>query len=615
VEAYSAALAAGPRDPQALVNRGISRVELGRTADALEDYLEALGMQPELRTGLRAAGIACVLLGRWDESRQHLEHALRLDPNDDEAWAALGDHHRLRQDFAAAVECYRRGSAALAARDAPPAARAGLLNKRLDALIALSDFGLARECAIELRATDPDFPYAAGLELFATTWTANWPALEPLRSEVVAGAGRGEPTALPWLLCSVTDDPWIQRRAADAFIARHHPDGDRLLPTAPKACERLRIGYLSPDFRDHPVGQLVAATFEGHDRTRFEVHAFSTHVSTPRSALRARLEAACDRFHDVALLDDQAIAQRIRSEGIDVLVDLAGHTTGGRPGIAARRPANIQVSFLGYPATYGGNIIDYLIADSYLVPAALEAAYGERIVRLPGSAVPPGDRRPATAITPDRPSLGLPNDALVLAAIHNTYKILPATFAAWMRLLEAHPRAVLWISRHDPAGELGLRAAVTGAGVDPARVVFADRVTGRDAYLSQLGVADLFLDTHPYNAHSSAADALWAGVPVVTCSGASFASRVCGGLLHALGLDALVTGSLADYEQTASELLAAPATLAELKSWLTTRGRDSTVFDPLAHTRSLEAAYEAMWIRAARGEAPASFTVAAPGSA
>jgi predicted O-linked N-acetylglucosamine transferase (SPINDLY family) len=345
------------------------------------------------------------------------------------------------------------------------------------------------------------------------------------------------------------------------------------------------------------------------------VHGFSTHASTPAGPLRSRLEAACDRFHDVALLDDRAVAQQIRDAGIDLLVDLAGHTTGGRPGIAARRPGAIQVNFLGYPSTYGGNMMDYIISDSYLVPEALEAAYGERIVRLAGSAVPPGDGRPATGVAPDRASLGLPRDALVLAAIHNTYKILPETFAVWMRLLETHPRAVLWISRHDAAGERGLRAAVRAAGVDPARVVFADRVAERSAYLTRLGAADLFLDTHPYNAHSSAADALWAGVPVVTWSGASFASRVCGGLLHALGLDALVTDSLEAYERTASELLAAPAALADLKSWLVTRGRASAVFDPTAYTSSLEAAYEAMWARALRGEAPASFTAAAPASA
>lgn len=611
IRALDAVLALRPDFVPALVNRGISHVALGDAQRALPDYDQALALQPTSPVAHRAMGIAHLTLGHWAEAIEHLQQALQGDADDAEAWEGLGDAYRVRRAFLAAIESYRNATAILDARAAPMAVRAPLLHKQLDALFCVSDFEGARHCAATLRALVPDYPYAAGLQLLATTWTVDWDELEPLRAEVVAAAGRGESSSQPFPLMSVADAPGAHRAAAEALIQRNLA-AIPPLPAAPVGPrDRLTVAYLSPDFREHPVGQLIAATLAGHDRNRFRVLGVSTYAFPEGSATHARLRAACDEFTDVSLLSDADVADWLRRQRVDILIDLAGHTSGGRPGIAAYRAAPLQVNFLGYPGTYGAKFIDYLIADGYVVPPSHEHWYVERVVRLPGSLVPPGDARTAAASSPDRSDLGLPDDAIVLCAFHNTYKILPETYAVWLRLLAAQPRAVLWVSRHAPEAAVALQARAAAAGIDPARLVFANRIADHAEHLARLQQADLLLDTFPYNAHSSAADALWAGVPVLTCSGESFASRVCGGLLRTLGLPELVTESLAAYEQTALALLADPAALPALKRWLRSHARGNGIFNSTTYTRHLESAFTLMWHRAEQGLSPCSFTVPA----
>ncbi|MEI8298305.1 MAG: tetratricopeptide repeat protein [Pseudomonadota bacterium] len=611
ITAFDDALRARPDFVEALVNRGISRVALGATALALADYAAALALQPTLATAQRAAGIAQLTLGHWAEAIEHLQQALRSDADDAEAWEALGDAYRVRRAFLAAIDSYRNATAILDARGAPAAERAEVLHKQLDVLFCVSDFEGARRCAATLLAVLPDFPYAAGLQLYATTWTAAWDELEPLRSEVVAAASRGESASQPFPLLGFSDAPAAHRACAQSLIDRHLSAIQPLAPIVRKPRDRLTLAYLSPDFREHPVGQLIAATLAGHDRRRFKVIGLSSYAFPEPGGTHARLRAACDEFIDVSLLSDVDVAALLRQHEVDILVDLAAHTSGGRPGIAAYRAAPIQVNFLGYPGTYGANFIDYLIADNYVVPPSHEGWYVEKIARLPGSLVPPGDARAYSAALPSRHEQGLPDDAIVLCAFHNTYKILPEIYNVWLRLLAAQPRAVLWVSRHAPEAAQALLARAVNAGIEPSRIVFAARVASHSEHLARLSLADLLLDTFPYNAHSSAADALWAGVPVVTISGESFASRVCGGLLRALGLPELVTESLPLYEQTALTLLQDASALPALKRWLRAHAQENSIFNSDAYTRHLESAYELMWRRAEQGLPPCSFTLAA----
>jgi protein O-GlcNAc transferase len=353
---------------------------------------------------------------------------------------------------------------------------------------------------------------------------------------------------------------------------------------------RLRIGYASADFHEHATMHLMAGLFEAHDRDGVEIHAYSWGIDDA-SACRARVCAAIEHFHDVRELSHEAIAQRIAGDGIDVLVDLKGYTGESRPEVLALRPAPVQVNWLGYPGTMAAPFIDWIIADAVLIPPGDEGGYGERVLRLPAS-YQPNDRAQAIAErTPSRAECGLPDAGFVFASFNKHHKIERATFAAWMRILAAVPGSALWLLGGH--GEKALRAAAAAAGVDPARLVFARKLP-KPEHLARHRLADLFLDTRTYNAHTTASDALWAGLPLLAWSGDAFASRVAASLLHAVGLPELVVADGAAYERTAVALAQDPARLAALRAKLAANRLSTPLFDTARFTRDLEAAFTAI---------------------
>jgi protein O-GlcNAc transferase len=412
----------------------------------------------------------------------------------------------------------------------------------------------------------------------------------------------------PFVLLSVSDDPaehlLASRRTASAAIRRSAPLAP---PGARQPHERVRIAYVSPDFREHPVAILVAALFERHDRERFEIIGIA--LNPPDDTVTGkRMRAACDQVHDVWQMSDAQVSQLLRELEIDIAVDLSGFTTGNRSAILASRPAPLQVSYLGFPGTMGATYIDYLIADPVIVPPESEPAYAERIVRLPDT-YQVNDREYAVAEhTPTRAELGLPEQGFVFCCFNNSFKITADVFAVWMRLLAEVPGSVLWLAstRSEVVENLRERARVSG--VDPTRLVFAPRVPDRADHLARYRHADLFLDTLPFNAHATATDALWCGVPVLTVMGATFAGRVGASLLGTMGLqEDLVCAGLASYEARALELARNPPLLASLREKLTQNRKSSALFDTDRFCRHIEAAYLGMWERYCRGEPPASF--------
>jgi len=326
-------------------------------------------------------------------------------------------------------------------------------------------------------------------------------------------------------------------------------------------------------------------------------------------AMRARLRHAFDRFDDVRAASDAEVAQTLRERGIDIAVDLKGYTADCRTGILAQRAAPVQASFLGYPGTMGAGFVDYLVADAHVVPAGREACYAEKIVRLPGSYQVNDATRPIAERVPTRAEAGLPDEGFVFCSFNNGWKITPAFFAIWMRLLEAVPGSALWLLADNDDAVANLRREAQRHGVAPARLAFAPRIAAAE-HLARHRLADLFLDTLPCNAHTTASDALWAGLPVLTCGGDAFAARVAGSLLHAAGLPELVTTSVADYESLALALAREPARLQALRDRLAANRRSCALFDTARFCRHLEAAYVGMHERHCRGEAPAGFSVA-----
>jgi protein O-GlcNAc transferase len=357
---------------------------------------------------------------------------------------------------------------------------------------------------------------------------------------------------------------------------------------------RIRLGYLSADFRDHPVAYASAGLIETHDRASFEVHAYA-YGPDAGGAMRARIAAGCDRFNDVRDLSDAQAAQRIHDDGIDILIDLTGHTRHARTRILAFRPAPVQVHFLGYVASMGATFIDAIIVDEFVVPPDQQRFYTERLAPVAGCWWPATIDHAVGERTLSRQDCGLPAEGFVFCCFNSPHKITPEIFDIWMRLLAAVPGSVLWLSEPNRLVAANLRREAERRGVAPERVVFSGlaRVTGD--YLPRLRVADLFLDTLPYNACTTAYDALSQGLPLLTCAGATFAGRMAGTLLHRLGLPELITASLADYEHRALQLAREPAMLGGLRERLARERSTAALFDIRRGTRDLEAVFISLW--------------------
>jgi protein O-GlcNAc transferase len=374
------------------------------------------------------------------------------------------------------------------------------------------------------------------------------------------------------------------------------------------AHDRIRLAYVSADFRDHPVSYLAAGLFEAHDRARFEVFGIGFGPDDP-SEMRSRIKRSFDRFIDVDQQNDAAAAKILRDLEIDVAVDLMGMTGDTRLGIFATRPCPVQVSYLGYAGTIGADYIDYVIADRFLIPSELHASFAEKVVWLPDSFQANDRNRAISQRTPSRRECGLPEQGLVFCCFNRIAKITPHIFDVWMRLLKAVDGSVLWLSATNESARRNLSLEAVKRGVSADRLIFAPKLPRQADHLARHRLADLFLDTLYFNAHTTASDALWAGLPVLTCSGHTCASRVAGSLLQAAGMPELVTHSLADYEKLALKLATDPAMLSSTRQKLARQRGLSPLFDTLRFTRHLEAAFQAMCERSWRGEAPESFAV------
>jgi protein O-GlcNAc transferase len=385
------------------------------------------------------------------------------------------------------------------------------------------------------------------------------------------------------------------------------PRGQAFSHSAPRRPGRIRIGYLSADFRKHATAFLMAELFERHNRDRFEIYAYS-YGYDDHSDVRQRLINAFDHFVEFRSTPLKESAQRIFEDDIDILIDLKGYTGGVRTEILVDRPAPIQVNYVGYPGTMGADFIDYIIGDPFVTPMEHQANYSEKIVQLPGSYQPNDTKRPISDKPFTRAQFGLPEQGFVFCSFNGAYKISPTFFAVWMRLLNATPGSVLWMLATNSIVEANLRREAAAHGVAPERLIFTPGLDNPE-HLARHRFADLFVDTAPINAHTTASDALWAGLPVVTCAGEPFASRVAGSLLRAVGLPELITTRIEDYEALALQLAANPDRLREFRDRLARNRLSSPLFDIGSYTRALESAYQRMFDIRQAGQPPQAFAV------
>jgi predicted O-linked N-acetylglucosamine transferase (SPINDLY family) len=597
-----------PNLAEAFNNRGNAFRELKRFEDALASYERAIALKPDYAEAFNNCANALIGLKRYDEALESCRRALALRADLAEASYNRGIAlHELKR-FEEALASYDR---AIALR--PDYAQA--LANRGTVQIDLRRPEEARASYARALALDPGHEYLRGMHLFAKMLVCDWTDFERERGQLTTDVADGKAASLPFQLLPCSSDPALQLACARRFAAAKYPASSAPLWRGERYSHaRIRLAYLSSDFGDHPVSLLAAGLFERHDRTRFETTAISFGSDAP-GPIRARLEAAFDRFIDARMLDDAAVARLMRELEIDIAIDLNGFTDGFRPEILARRPAPVQVNYLGYAGTMGHPAWDYIIADRHVIPQDFRCHYTEQVAYLPGSFMANDDRRTISEHTPSRADAGLPESGFVFGCFNNSYKITPDVFDVWMRLLQAVDGSVLWLAAANASAVGNLRREAEVRGVAADRLVFARKIASNDDHLARIRLADIVLDTSYYNGHTTAADALWAGVPVLTCSGASFASRVAGSLLVAVGLPELMTCALADYETLALRLARDPECLAAFRERLARNRQTCPLFDTARFTRHIEAAFAVMWERSCRGDAPESFAVAASGAA
>jgi predicted O-linked N-acetylglucosamine transferase (SPINDLY family) len=553
---YNRAIALNPGDAMAYYNRGDVLRNLRRLGEALVSYNEALGVRPDYAQAFCNRGALLQELEQWDAAMADYDRCIEIDPGIFQTHLNRGHALIRMKQYAAAIASYDR--------------------------------------AIMLK---PDSRFLLGTYRHAKMYVCDWAGLESDVDRLNAGIVADAAVSPPFPILALVDSAQLQHRAARIWVRSQHP-AEHSLPAIPRRAgrDKIRLGYFSADFHDHPVALLSAEFLAAHDRSKYEVIAFSFGPEI-RDDVKKRIEAAFDRVIDVRGKSDREIALLARSLAIDMAVDLGGHTGNSRTGIFALRAAPIQINYLGYPGTMGAEYMDYLIGDRTVVPEVQQRHYTEKIVYLPDSYLPHDSSHAIADRVFAREDLGLPPAGFVFCCFNNNYKITPETFDSWMRILNRVENSVLWLSQNTPEAADNLRGEAMRRGVDAGRLIFADRTASLAEHLARQRAADLFLDTRPYNAHATALDALWAGLPVLTCIGEGFASRVAASLLNAIELPELITATPAEYEDLAVRLAADPQHLAEVRQKLARNRVETCLFDTATFTRHLEAAYAKIYER------------------
>lgn len=637
VQDFDRAVALAPQYAEAFCNKGKSLVKLRRFDDALAAYDRAQAIKPDLAEALLGKGNVFENLNRYDEALALYKKSLSIKPSLAEAWLGCGNVFLDLRRYGESLAAFDKGieikpdlheawlgrghvfyhlmryDEALSAYDKALAIKDDLENVWLgrgNVFYDLKRYAEALAAYDRAFVLKPDLISVEGARLFSKMNLCDWDQIEFESDHLISSIRNNKPAAPPWVLLGISSSREDQYNYAKGWIEEQYPSAHKVRSDGkPHRHDKLRIAYVSSDLREHPVAYLAAGVFEMHDRSKFEVTAVSIGPDD-QSPMRRRLVRSFDRFIDANALRNDQVAQEIKDAEIDIVIDLNGLTQNARTDIFAGRPAPIQVNWLGYAGTMGAGFIDYIIGDPTLIPLSHQNDYAEKIVHLPHNYMPHDDAGRLISSRPvTRDEAGLPENGFVFCCFNNSYKLNPGVFRRWMALLRAVEGSVLWLSEPAALAVSNLRKEASSAGINPDRLIFAKRVASPADHLARHRLADLFLDTLPYNAHTTASDALWAGLPVLTQIGETFAGRVAASLLMAIGLPELVAETSEQYERIAIDLATQQEKLPGIKRKLAANRAAGPLFNTGLFTRHLEAAYVAMIDRHHAGLAPAHIAV------
>ena len=588
---YDKALALKPDYAEILSNKGIILNELKRYEEAIAHFDRALALKPDLPQAWSNKGNLFSELKRYDEAIFHYDKALALNPDNAVAWSNKGAVLNQLKRYDEAVAHYDK---ALGLR--PDYAEAwSNKGNTLSELKQYDDAIAHYEKALSLK---PDIDWVYGSFCHAKMKICSWLSFTGDSINIAKKILAKEKVIYPFQLKAMNDDPFLQKQAAQIFIQDKYPFNSTLEPILKRPQnEKIRIGYFSADFQNHPVSYLTSELFEIHNRHRFEVFAFSLQEVSADNETNLRLRKGFDKFLDVENIADKEIAQLARKLEIDIAIDLGGLTHRSRTGIFSYRAAPIQVNWLGYPGTIGSDFIDYIEADRTIIPDLHREFYVEKVAYLPDTYMVDDSQRVASSRVFTREECGLPENAFVFCCFNNDYKFNAKVLDSWSKIISATKNSVLWISENNKNFQSNIAIEFETRGIDQSRLIFAKRVELMTDHLARYSLADLFLDTHPYNAHTTAVDSLKTGIPVLTLMGQSFASRVAASLLNAIGLPELITSTQKEYEALAIELAMNPKKLEDIKYKLETNRLTAPLFNTPLFTKNLEAAYIKMMER------------------
>ena len=604
IDAFDEAIALDGNYAEAWFNHGNAYRQLGLEPQARADFEQALAIDPFFEDAHNNLGLSFKKTGELDAAVGEFERCLQIQPKHH---MALNNLALTKQALGQVDQAKDLFEQALACEPAYAVAHVNLghlLQQEGDFVAAATHYQAAYKLS-------PTLDLLAGYLAQSKGMICQWSGLEPLWQTIEKQITKGLLPCTPFALLSGIDNLALSQKLASGYAQRHIPDLELDAFEAPQAAagkRKLRIGYLSSDFKDHPVAYLTVGIIENHNREDFEVIGFS--IGKPGDGpLGKRIQAAFDEFVDLSAMTDTKAAQTVRSYGLDIAMDITGYTDGCRPAILKARVAPVQVNYYGYAGTMGTDFMDYIVGDETLMPAGSEAFYHEKIIYMPECHQPNDDQRPISDAPMTRQEHGLPPDAFVFCSFNKPYKILPKVFASWMRILKSVTGSVLWLQSTDDVVISNLKMAAQKAGVDNKRLVFAGRTSTTAEHLARYRLADLFLDTYPYTAHTTANDALWAGLPVLGLSGQTFAARVSESLLTTLGLPDLVMHSLAQYEARAIDIGCHPEQLDSLRQRLE-QGKDtSALYKPRQLASWLEQGLKTALERHYNGLAPTAIKV------